>query len=166
MSNWVLALHSLPGCHDANFRIPPYSPHNRGLRPLKVRANIKLSFLCLSFATAVKTKPNLTNTGRKWKSEPRRKILLPMKMEGSPTSPSAWAESPECRHLFQVFLKWNHKGAHLFSAWGEGFPFSAEAHDSLPTVFSFPCRGNTPQAPTQIMWILVLSTCASHGNRK
>lgn len=116
VSKWVLDLCALPGCCDVKFRIPPLSPHHHGLRPLKVRANIKPSFLCLSFATAVKNKTDLTmtSTGRNWKSEPRRKSFCLWRWTAPAVgTPSACTGSPDCRPPFQVYLKWNHKGVYF-----------------------------------------------------
>lgn len=128
------------------------------------RAFFPLSVRCLP--QQWKPKPKLMNTGGQWKSDwAQEKILLPMKTDGSPST-SACARSPECRRPFQVFLKWNYRGVRFFSAWAEGFPFSAEAPDSPPIVLPSLHRGKALQAATQIIWTPAPLACASHANRQ
>lgn len=155
VSKWVLDLYALPGCCDVKFRIPPLSPHHHGLRPLKVRANIKPSFLCLSFATAVKNKTDLTmtSTGRNWKSEPRRKSFCLWRW----TAPAV--RTPFCLHRepwlqasIPSLLKMEPQGRLLVQCLGWGFSFLRWSLRFSSHCFTFPCcRENTTGAYTNHM---------------
>lgn len=105
-------------------------------------AKISSSSLSLSGVCHSSEKPNQTWLVQKENPSACEDGELPM-------SPSA--QRVPSAGVHSISLKLIHEDICLSGIWGEGFAFSAKAHDSLPAVspFLFPCPGRTPQASSQ-----------------
>lgn len=135
------SLWPLPVCHDVNGMLHRTLPTTVGW-DLWTWAKISSSSLSLSGVCHSSSKPNQTWLVQKENPSACEDGELPM-------SPSA--QRVPSAGVHSISLKLIHEDICLSGIWGEGFAFSAKAHDSLPAVspFLFPCPGRTPQASSQ-----------------